>query len=221
MKHQRAIDQTEKTERRQQILQSAAALFESATYDQVSMAEVARTSGLAKGTLYLYFQTKEELFLALIDEAFDQWFTDLQQRLTALPKGYRSSRITAFAETVTDSLQQHPQLLRLLPIVHPILEHNISYPAALGFKQHLQAHLLTTGQQIESTFAFLRAGQGAELLLSAYAELIGLQSMTESSEVVDRVLKLPEMSILMIDATSALRQLISRVLQGLYLENKG
>ena len=220
MKHQRAIDDVEKTERRQQILHSAAALFKAATYDQVSMLEVARYSGVAKGTVYLYFQTKEELFLALIDEAFDHWFTELQQRLTVLPKGDRASRIAALAVTVTDSLQQHPLLLRLLPILHPILEQNIPYPAAREFKQHLRAHLLYTGQRIEDCFAFLRAGQGAELLLSAYAELIGLQSMAESSEVVGQVLQLPEMAILVIDADTALRRLLSRLLMGLYLENR-
>ena len=53
MKHQRAMDDVEKTKRRQQILQSAAALFKAATYDQVSMLDVAWSAGLAKGTVYL------------------------------------------------------------------------------------------------------------------------------------------------------------------------
>ena len=57
MKHQRAIDETEKNERRQHILETAGALFEMAIYDRVSMSEVARISDLAKGTVYLYFNT--------------------------------------------------------------------------------------------------------------------------------------------------------------------
>ena len=157
------------------------------------------------------------MFLALIDEAFDYWFADLKQRLAVLPQGDRASRIAALAVTVTDSLQHQPLLLHLLPILHPVLEHNIPYPAALEFKQHLRAHVLYTGQQIEGSFAFLRAGQGAELLLSAYAELIGLQRMTASSDVVGQVLQLPEMEVRAIDGDMALRQLISRLLLGLYL----
>lgn len=220
MKHQRAIGEIEKNERRQQILQSAAALFESASYDQVSMLEVARLSGLAKGTVYLYFNTKEELFLALLDEAFGDWFADLQRRLTILPESDPLLRAARLASILTESLQQHQLLLRLLPILHTVLEHNIPYPVALEFKRHLRTHLLQTGEQIEGCLSFLRPGQGAELLLSAYAGLIGLQSMTQSSEVVCQVLQQPEMAMFVIDAPAALCQMASRLLIGVYFENE-
>lgn len=220
MKHQRAIDDQEKNERRQQILQTAARLFETASYDKVSMLDVARLSGVAKGTVYLYYKTKEELFLALLDRAFGEWFDDLQQRLKALPDGERLVRITAFAAILTGSLQQHSLLLRLLPILHTVLEHNIPYPAALEFKRHLREHLERTGEQIEGSFDFLRAGQGAELLLTSYAGLIGLLSMTQPSEVVRQVLELPEMAILAMDGTAALRQMVGWLLTGIYIENE-
>jgi AcrR family transcriptional regulator len=219
MKHQRAIDEVEKNERRQQILLTAAALFEATRYEQVNMLEVAQRSGIAKGTVYLYFSTKEELFLALLDKAFGDWFAELQRRLAALPDGDLPARTAAFAAALTGSLQQHGLLVRLLPILHTVLEHNIPYAAALEFKQHLRAQLLQTGQQIEGSFAFLRTGQGVELLLSAYAGLIGLQSMAEPAEVVRQVLQLPEMAVLVVDANSALRQMIERLLNGLYIEN--
>jgi AcrR family transcriptional regulator len=220
MKHQRAIGDIEKNERRQQILQSAAALFETAHYDQVSILEVARLSGLAKGTVYLYFNTKEELFLALLDQAFGDWFADLQQCLLTFPESEPLLRVTRLASALTESLQQHPLLLRLLPILHTVLEHNIPYPVALEFKQHLRTHLLQTGEQIEGCLPFLKPGQGAELLLSAYAGLIGLQSMTQPSEVVSQVLQQPEMAMFVIDAPAALYQMVSRLLIGLYFENE-
>ena len=218
MKHQRAIDDVEKNERRQQILKTAAGLFETASYDRVSMLEVARLSGVAKGTVYLYFNTKEELFLALVDSAFGEWFADLQLRLSDLPDGKQPERIAVFAALLTDSLQRHDLLLRLLPILHTVLEHNIPYAAALEFKQHLLAHLQNTGRQIEGCFPFLQNGQGAELLLNAYAGLIGLLSMSQPSEVARQVLQLPEMALFVIDGTAALRQLVSRLLTGIYLE---
>lgn len=220
MRHQRAIDDVEKIERRQRILQAAGALFETASFDQVSMLEVAHVSGIAKGTVYLYFNTKEELFLALLDEAFGGWFAALEARLVALPQGEARQRISALAAELTESLRQQPRLLRLLPILHTVLEHNVPYPAALEFKQHLRDRLLQTGQGIEAVLAFLKPGQGAELLLHAYAALIGLQSMAQPSVVVRRVLDLPEMAVLAIDEVAALRQLTGRLLTGYYFENE-
>jgi AcrR family transcriptional regulator len=220
MKHQRAIDDIDKNERRQQILKAATSLFESSDFDRISMQAVARLSGVAKGTLYLYFNTKEELFLVLLDEAFTQWFTDLQTRLKALPVGKPPLRIAAFASSLTESLQQNTLLVRLLPILHTVLEHNVPYPAVLEFKRHLRARLLETGQKIEGCFAFLKTGQGAGLLLNAYAGLIGLLSMTQPSDVARRVLKLPEMALFVIDETAALRQMVGRLLTGIQLENE-
>jgi AcrR family transcriptional regulator len=220
MKHQRAIDDIEKMERRQQILQTTAALFETASFDKLSMLEIARVSGVAKGTVYLYFQSKEELFLALLDEAFGVWFNDLQHSLSTLSEGDPFKRINGFASLLTNSLQRHTLLLRLLPILHTVLEHNIPYLAALEFKQHLRTRLLETGSQIEARFTFLRSGQGAELLLHAYAALIGLQSMAQPSEVVIRVLNEPEMGILVVDENTALQQIMRRLITGLYIENE-
>jgi len=216
MKHQRAMDDSEKDERKQQILKAAASLFAASGFEQISMAEVAQNAGIAKGTVYLYFKTKEDLFLALLDNAFESWFADLQQRLPTLTSCETPARIEAFGLTLAESLQGHTVLLGLLPILHPILEQNVPYSAVLEFKQHLRAHLLSSGQQIENYFAFMRPGQGAELLLSAYSALIGLLSMTQPSEIARRVLQEPEMTLFTFDRTAALSLLVSRLLMGIY-----
>jgi len=216
MKHQRAMEASEKDERKQQILKAAASLFAASGFEQISMAEVARSAGIAKGTVYLYFKTKEELFLALLDHAFGLWFADLQQRLTTLTNYENPARVEVFGSILAESLQGHTLLVGLLPILHPILEQNVPYSAVLEFKQHLRAQLLSTGQQIENYFAFMHPGQGAELLLSAYSALIGLLSMTQPSEIVRQVLQKPEMALFTFDRTAALSLLVSRLLMGMY-----
>jgi TetR/AcrR family transcriptional regulator len=220
VRHQRAVDKDEKRQRRQQILAAAAELFKTSDYDQVSVLEITRKCSLAKGTFYIYFNTKEELFLALLDESFNAWFTGLKERIPSLYMEDVPARIQAFAELLTNSLQEHDILLRLLPLLHVLLERNIPYPAALAFKQHLRAFLLQTGEQIEQSFSFLRAGQGIELVLSAYAGLIGLQSMAEPSPVARQVLELPEMALFKVETIPALRQMLVRLLAGLWFENE-
>ena len=166
--------------------------------------------------------SKEELFLALLDEAFEAWFADLQTRLAKLPTDEPTTRIhiLIFTRMLSESLEQHSLLLRLLPILHTVLEHNIPLAAALAYKQHLGTNLVQTGAQMEACFPFLREGQGVELLLSAYAGLIGLQSMCAPSDVVREVLERPEMALLVVDGPTALRQMVSRLLLGLWCENE-
>ncbi|MDP4005040.1 TetR/AcrR family transcriptional regulator [Methylobacterium sp. NEAU K] len=53
-------------DKRRQILEGARTVFLSAGFDGASMGEIARAAGVSKGTLYVYFDSKEDLFEALI-----------------------------------------------------------------------------------------------------------------------------------------------------------
>ncbi|QFR34129.1 TetR/AcrR family transcriptional regulator [Ancylobacter sp. TS-1] len=55
-------------DKRRQILGGAREVFLSAGFDGASMGEIARMAGVSKGTLYVYFPSKEELFSALVTE---------------------------------------------------------------------------------------------------------------------------------------------------------
>lgn len=55
----------EKEQRRQDIIDAAEKLFFDTDYDSVSMDDIAKEIGLGKGTIYLYFKSKESLFYAV------------------------------------------------------------------------------------------------------------------------------------------------------------
>ena len=54
--------------KRQQILAGARKVFHENGFDAASMNDIARVAGVSKGTLYVYFESKERLFLELIAE---------------------------------------------------------------------------------------------------------------------------------------------------------
>jgi len=58
---------TQKTERRDAILQAAWSLIRQNGYHKTTVDEIAKGAGIAKGTIYLYFESKEEIMLALVD----------------------------------------------------------------------------------------------------------------------------------------------------------
>src|SRR5690349_910497 len=56
------------SDKRRQILKGAQAVFLAQGFDAASMGEIARTAGVSKGTLYVYFDSKEALFQAIAHE---------------------------------------------------------------------------------------------------------------------------------------------------------
>jgi AcrR family transcriptional regulator len=76
----RVVKPTE--QRRAEILEAALALFSSKGFHDTTMEEVANAAGVAKGTIYLYFQSKEHLLLALKRD-FMQGLTDAVANIVA------------------------------------------------------------------------------------------------------------------------------------------
>src|ERR1700753_3613975 len=54
--------------KRRQIVEGARQIFLSKGFDAASMSDIARSAGVSKGTLYVYFDNKEQLFEAIVEE---------------------------------------------------------------------------------------------------------------------------------------------------------
>src|SRR6202050_719285 len=57
--------------KRRQIIDGARAVFLAKGFDAASMNDIARAAGVSKGTLYVYFKHKEELFEAIVEQECD------------------------------------------------------------------------------------------------------------------------------------------------------
>ncbi len=218
-KQTRAISIEQKQERRDHILDTARNLLLTHNYDQIQMIDIAKAAGLAKGTLYLYFKTKEELFLVILQEAYQTWFVDLEQRLTSAAQPLS---VSSLVHLFTEILDQHPLWMKLVPISHTILEHNILYTAALVFKQQLALGLSRAGNLLEENCAFIPKEQGAAILLEIYAILIGVLSLAEPAPVVKRLIQ-QEASLVafQINYIKMFSEILSKFLTGTETQFKG
>lgn len=210
---QRARKDEDKQARRHAILVAAARMIQSHPFSEITMAEVARTCGLAKGTLYLYFHSKEALFLAALEEELAEWFIDLTVRLAALDPS--RDEVERLAELIASTLAARPTLNDLLALVHNVLEQNIEPDVALAFKRMLLERLTLGGRALESVLPRLAPGTGMRLLLRIYAVVVGLRQMADPSPAVAKVLELPEMAPLRVDFQRDLADTIVQLVRGL------
>ncbi len=140
----------QRAERREQILAAALKAFSRTGYHGTHVADVIAEAGVARGTFYLHFQSKHDVFAALVDRT-------LEILLSVRPEAEEPVvRRRADAEqilrdsytTVLGTIHKHRQLMRLL------------FDEALGidkgFRKQLEQHFTVWHQRITATIAFFQ-----------------------------------------------------------------
>jgi AcrR family transcriptional regulator len=206
----RARNDEDKAARRDAILAVATGSLGRRQYAGVTMARIAEQCGLAKGTLYLYFDTKEELFLAALEREIAAWFDEIGEEL--IRRG--TTDPASFAETVARTLVARETLVELLPLLHTVLEQNIARETAMRFKRVLRDKLVAGGALVERALPLL-PGAGVQLLLRTHAIVVGLRQMADPPPAIAELLALPELSLLQVDFEKDLRASLAALVRGM------
>ncbi|MBJ6760203.1 TetR family transcriptional regulator [Myxococcaceae bacterium JPH2] len=209
---QRARKASDKEARRRRILDEALALYRSTTYAAVKMADVAERSRLAKGTVFLYFPTKEALFLALLEEQLFSWFERLDARLMHGEGRWTGPRV---ARTVAESLEGEETLTRLLALLQTVLEMNVTAERVLQFKERLLAAIGHTAELLSRRLPFLTLTDSQRLMRHLYALVTGLRQMADLAPVAREVLAQPHLAPLRVDFSAELTASLTHLLRGL------
>lgn len=125
-----------KAERRKAIVEAAAQLFSERGFRGVTTKDLARAVGVTEPVLYEHFQTKRDLYAAIIDgtsrENFEQARATLRQSALAdEPRAF----FTMLATLMVESLSRNPSYLRLV-LFSALEKHEL---AQLCFERHAQA----------------------------------------------------------------------------------
>jgi len=128
------IAETARAARREQIIAGGLACFARSGYHLTTMADVAAQAGVSKGTPYLYFDSKQALFLAL----HEQWDCGAGQRvgqaIAGLPDGQRQSPravLHAIAAAIAAHVQAEAETCRVLMEARALAAHEPVIAAAV------------------------------------------------------------------------------------------
>ncbi len=210
-RQQRARREQDKQLRRQDILRAATTLLATRRYPEIKMIDIAREANLAKGTVFLYFPTKESLFLVLLTEMLRDWLSVINDALDNARGRWTTNRVARiFAETLTP----RDSLTRLLTLVSSVLEYNVDEDRVADFKHTLIGLLAPTGARVERRLSFLSSGEGTRILMNIYAIIVGVRQLCDPGPTANAVLQKPELAVLQMDFGTELRTTLSAFLRG-------
>lgn len=190
----RAVAPEHKSERRAAIVSAVHELARKDLSASYSVEQLARKAGLAKGTVYLYFKTREEMLLAVHEKHSHELF-DVVERALAAP--------AASAEKVVRAglryLKAHPEFYPLAASCRAMLDKNVSTEAAFEFKAGLGERLAALGARIERLYPGLEPGEGVVLLMNSYAMIVGLWQLADPPLSLRPVMHRPQMQLFKLD----------------------
>ena len=185
----RAISEKDKQKKKEKILKTAWNLFKKAGGKLPTVALIAQKSGLSKGTVYLYFRTKEEIFLQLYLNKLQEWHESVAEKINKCSE--KISEVE-FAEIITDYVIKNPLLLRLGSLVRGVLEEKTKDEGIVESRMQI-AHLLECcGQLTCQNFPGVTLDQAVKIHMRIYALIFGLWQITSNPERIRRLLKKAE-----------------------------
>jgi AcrR family transcriptional regulator len=175
---QRAMALEDKEERRNALLDAAEALFLEHPDRMASVAEVAEAAGLAKGTVYLYFPSKEEMLLSLHERHVAHFFSALMRLL----EGRGRVGFDEVWRVTRDNLIRARGYLPLTSRCFGLMDRDMPAVAAVAFKVRVGRALTDAGELLERHFPALRDGSGVAVLQHSYGLIVGLWQLLHPIE---------------------------------------
>lgn len=117
--------------RREEIMSVCAHLYETMTFHDITLKQIGEVTSFSRPSIYNYFKTKEEIFLALFQQEYELWTDDLNRIL----EDNEHLDHTQLADQVARSLEKRKLLLKILSVNLYDMEENSRMERLVDFKR--------------------------------------------------------------------------------------
>lgn len=131
-------------QRREEIINACEQLYQTKSFKEITLKDIGNVTTFSRPTIYNYFESKEEIFLALFEREYTSWTAELEIMCTETNGLSRE----CLAESIAESLENHKLLLKLLAVNLYDMEENsrmerlVSFKTAYGRSREALAELI-------------------------------------------------------------------------------
>lgn len=147
----RAMTEEAKTARAREILNTAEKLFLESGYRDLKMSDIAKAAGISNGLLFVYFKTKETLFLCLLWREYEKRLDFLEEHVRRKQPESFSDIQALLLEELTLLLENNPLYIRLEALRAVILERGADTDTLCRMKKRLSERTDAWSRQLEES----------------------------------------------------------------------
>lgn len=157
--------------RREEIIDACAALYETMSLREITIKLIGARTSFTRTSIYNYFETKEEIFLALLRREYEAWTADLDA-LPAQPDA------AALADALAATLERRGTMLRLLSMNLYDIEANSRVENLAAFKTVYAASMQAVRRLLARSGPALSGPAAERFLYAFYPFLFGIYPYT-------------------------------------------
>jgi len=164
--------------RREEIIAACEELYKTMSFKDITIKEIGNVTSFTRTSIYNYFHTKEEIFLALLKREYELWIASLKQAMEQHQKMSKDE----FADMLARSLEERAQLLKIMSMNHYDMEAGSRPERLAEFKVVYGESLHTVRAGLNKYFPDMTVSEKQDFVYTFFPFMFGIYPYTFVTE---------------------------------------
>ena len=195
--------------RKDEIINACASLYKTMGFKDITIRDIGAETSFTRTAIYNYFQTKEEIFLALLQREHEAWISNLEE----ITREHETMTIGDFSDAIAGSLEKRGCMLKLMSMNLYDMEGNSRMDNLVAFKVVYAQALRSVSGCLEKFFPQMTPGDIQEFLYVFFPFLFGVYPYTTATDKQKEAMELAHVNYAQYSVYEIVRSFVSRILQ--------
>ena len=164
--------------RREEIINACEKLYQTMGFKEITIKEIGNVTSFTRTSIYNYFHTKEEIFLALLKREYELWIASLLEIMRQHEKMSKNE----FSDMLARSLENRAQLLKIMSMNHYDMETGSRPEHLKEFKVIYGESLRTVRYALEKYFPDMSVSGKDNFIYAFFPFMFGIYPYTFVTE---------------------------------------
>ncbi|MDE6678499.1 MAG: TetR/AcrR family transcriptional regulator [Ruminococcus sp.] len=174
--------------RKDEIVSACAELYNTMSFKEITIKEIGNAVSFTRTSIYNYFQTKEEIFLALLKKEYELWINDLKR----IQAENEKMNVSEFAEAIAESLEKRKILLKIMSVNHYDMEENSRIELLTDFKAVYGQSLKEIRNCLDKFFPEMTIHEKQDFIYLFFPFMFGIYPYTVMTDKQKKAMKLAD-----------------------------
>ena len=194
--------------RKEEILNACAALYETMSFRDITLRDIGERTSFTRTSIYNYFQTKEEIFLALLQREHEAWIADLEE----IARREEPMTPERFADALARTLEKRGCMLKLESMNLYDMEGSSRMENLVAFKEVYGRAVQAVTRCLERCFPQMTQEEVQTFLYAFFPFLFGVYPYSMPTEKQEEAMKLAHVRPVRRSVYQLVRSLVVKLL---------